>query len=151
MLLDFFTAGPARIKGLLWGAGVLAVVSLSLTGWALLERLTAERLRTELARTIGERDRALDQVKHLNAGIEACNAGVAEAKKAAAGAVDTSRKLLAEARRLTAGSRGQVQRIEDLLRQKPPTRADGTAAGCDDAWTEIERIIAGQKQKARGP
>lgn len=150
MLLDFFAAGPARIKGLLIGAGVLAVVSLSLTGWALLERLTAERLRTELARTLGERDRALDQVKHLNAGIEACNAGVAAAERAASAAIDSSRQLLDEAKRLTAGSRGQVQRIEDLLRQKPPALADGRPAGCDEAWAELERL-AGQKQKARGP
>lgn len=130
-LLDFFAGGTARIQALLVGALAMAAVCLALTAYGLWWRSEAYQAR-------GERDVAIAQARALAAGIEACSAGVAAAQRAALNAVSTGRELLAQAQRLARPAIAEAKRIEELLKQKPPARADGKQAGCDDAWDEIE-------------
>jgi hypothetical protein len=132
-LVSFFAGGAARVQALLIGAMASALVAAALLALALWWRGEAYQAR-------GLRDAALLQAQVLAKGIVSCNAGVAAAEKAAQDAVNTSRKLLAEARRLAKPAIAEVKRIEELLKQKTPTaRADGSPPGCDDAWTAIEK------------
>lgn len=134
MLLDFFAAGPARIKGLLVGALVAGAACLALLVFGLYWRGEAYQAR-------GERDLAIAQGDVLAAGIESCNAGVELAHSVAGAAVDQMRKLVDQARKQAAGARAQVARIEDLLKQPVPA-----GAGCDEAWELLEK-----DWKARAP
>jgi hypothetical protein len=75
-----------------------------------------------------------------------CSAGVDLARETGEAAVRNGAALLAEARRLHGRVPPVVARLEDLLKQKPPARDDGSPADCRDAWLAIER----EEQKAGG-
>lgn len=129
-LLSFFAAGPARIKGLLFGAaGMLAAIVL-VGAYALW-------LRSEVYQVEAERDLARAQIAILSAAVETCNASIDHAKRAADAAVKGTATLLAEARRLKAPARHTVERIEKIIQQPAPP-----GAGCDDAWDAIEKEAA---------
>jgi len=129
--LDFFAAGPARIKWLLIGAGVLAVAVLALIAFGLYWRGEAYQAR-------GERDLALAQISVLSVAVETCSSSVDHAKRAADAAVQGTAALLAEARRLKAPTRHTVERIEKIIREPAPP-----GAGCDEAWSVIEQSARG--------
>lgn len=74
-----------------------------------------------------------DQATVLGSSLKACNASALDARRAADAAIASGQALLAEARRLHAGSRAQVARLEDLLKRPTPA-----GAGCEDAWSVIE-------------
>lgn len=125
-LLSFFTAGPARITGLLYGAaGLLAVVVL-VGGYALW-------LRSEYYQVEAERDLARAQIAVLAAAVETANSSIDHAKRAADAAVKGTAALVAEAKRLKAPTRHTVERIERILKEPAPP-----GAGCDEAWQKIE-------------
>ena len=145
-LLSFFTAGPARIKGLVIGAGVMAIAVLALTSWALLERALrfqaladVERVRTALVR---ERD----QVKVLADAVAACSAGVDQAKRVGEAALAGTAELVAAAKRLKAPPIHTREVIEKII-EKPVTSEQ--AADCNWGWNEIEDEH--RKRKARAP
>ena len=127
-ILDFFTAGPARVKALLVAAMAMAVVGLALTTWALVERVAAVQARAE-------RDRALDQLADVSAAAKACSAGVDQAKRVGEAAVLATAELAAAAKRLKAPAVHTVERIEQILERPAPP-----GAGCDQAWDQIEDI-----------
>jgi len=112
-------------------AGVAAAF-VAVAGWGLYWR--GEYRELKAAQVVLE-----DQVKVLAHGVRACNAGVAQAKETAAGVLVTANKLLLDARRAQQERYDSARRLEKLLRQKPPARADGKPAGCDDAWDLIEK------------
>ena len=145
-LLDFFGAGPARIKGLVIGAGVMAIAVLALTSWALLERALryqaladVERVRTALVR---ERD----QVKVLADAVATCSAGVDAAKRTADAAIAGTNALVAEARRLKAPAVHTREVIERVI-EKPVSPEQ--AGDCNWGWDEIE--AEHRKRKAGAP
>lgn len=137
-LLDFFAAGPARIKGLLIGAMAIGALCLSLAGWAWIEHLGAALARAE-------RDRALDQVAVVSAAAQACTASVDHAKRAGEAAVAASAELLAAARRIKQPAIREVERIERLVKETP--LAPEQAQDCAFGWDLIEE----QHRKAGGP
>jgi hypothetical protein len=127
-LLDFFAAGPARVKGLLVAFLAAVALGLGLTTWALVERLGAVQARAE-------RDRALDQVAVVSAAAKACSASVDHAREVGEAAIAATGELVAAAKRLKAPAVHTVERIEKILEQPAPP-----GAGCDQAWTTIEQI-----------
>ncbi len=135
--LDFISAAPARIASLFYGLLITVALVATVSCVALWYR--GQAIKAE-----GERDLAIAQGNVLAAGIEACNAGVDRAEKAAVLAIDSTRMMLEEARRLHASGASVVKRIEGIMNQPPPTRADGRPAGCDEAWDAIQ-------QNARAP
>lgn len=141
-LLDFFAAGPARIKGLLIGALAIAAAAAALTAWAMLERSWRYQAERDLEKTRGELVAAVDQGKVLAEGVRACNAGVELARRAGEQGKRLGQQLLVEARRLHAGGAQTVQEIEALL-----SRPAKPGATCDDAWRELEQL----HQKVRAP
>jgi hypothetical protein len=125
-LLGFFTAGPARVAGLIYGAGALlaaiAVVGLLALWW-----------RGEMIQARAERDLARAQIAVLAMAVETCNSSVDHAKRAADAAVAGTASLLAEARRLKTPARHTVERIERIIKEPAPPGAD-----CNTAWQRIE-------------
>jgi hypothetical protein len=126
-LLDFFTAGPARVKGLLIAFLALVALGASLACWALLERASAIQARAE-------RDRALDQVAVVSAAAKACSASVDQAREVGEAAIAATGELVAAAKRLAAPAVHTVERIE-----KGPRAPTPPGAGCDQAWDVIEQ------------
>jgi hypothetical protein len=133
--LDFFAAGPARIKALLVGALAMVAVCLTLTAWALLER--AGRLETQVeverARTMLVRER--DQIQVLAAAVGACSAGVELAKQVGDAAIAGTSELVEAARRLKRPAVHTREVIERLI-EKPVTAEQ--ANDCNWGWAEIE-------------
>lgn len=93
----------------------------------------AEGRKRESAKLQPQIDQLRSQATALSAAVNACNAGVDEAKRAGRAAVDLGTQLLAEARKA-----GQAA-------QKAAARSDAIARGpaqpgrdCRDAWAEIE-------------
>lgn len=125
-LLDFFAAGPARVKGLLVGALAVAVLALGLTAWALVER--AGRFQA-----LAERDAARAQEAVLSGALARSNAAVDEAKRVADAAVAGTAQLVAAAKRLHAPEVHTVERIERIIQAPEPAGAD-----CNSAWQAIE-------------
>lgn len=128
LLLDFFTGGPARVKGLLVGALAIAGLGLALLVYALWWRGEALQAR-------GERDLALAQVTVVSSAAKACSDGVDQAKRAGDAAVSASAELVAAAQRLKAPVRVERQTIEHWLEKPTPP-----GAGCDQAWNELELL-----------
>lgn len=142
-LLAFFGAGamsPAillRLKAMLIGAAVLALLCLSLTVWALLER--SGRLSCEV-----ESVKLASQVEILNASIERQNKGIDATVKAGEEARAATRKLIAQANRIAAGNQALIDETRGILSRPPPLRPDGKPSDCNDAWAEIEKRGAGK-------
>lgn len=134
-LLDFFTAGPARVKGLLLASMAIAALCLALTTWALVERLGAVQARAE-------RDRALDQVAVISAAAQACSVAVDHAREVGQAAIAATGELLEAAARISAPAVHTVERIEKILERPSPP-----GAGCDQAWDQIEAL----QRKAGAP
>lgn len=131
-LLDFFGGGPARLQALLIGALVGLVLLTGTAGVALWYRAEAASARAE-------RDIAVAQGTVLAAGVKTCSASVDLAHRVAGEALDAGRALLAEARKLTAGSQAQVLKLDKLLEQPTPL-----GAGCEQAWEEIRKARGAQ-------
>lgn len=127
-LLDFFVAGPARVKGLLVAFLAVVALGLGLMTWALVERVGAVQARAE-------RDRALDQVAVISAAAKACSASVDRAREVGEAAIAGTAQLLAAAKRLSAPAVHTVERIETVLERPTPP-----GAGCDRAWDTIEQV-----------
>ncbi len=125
-ILSFFAAGPARIQALLVGAMAFAITALALLAWGFWWRAEAYQARAE-------RDRERVQVTVLASAVNACNAGVDQAKRVGDAAVATGAELLEAARKLKAPQKHTIERIETVI-ERP--RAPGE--GCDWAWSEIE-------------
>lgn len=127
---------PDQVK-LLIRLGLVALFALACVagGWM----LNGWRLGKEL-------QRLEDQGRVLVVAVNACAASVENGKRAGDAAIATGQQLLDEARRQAIGGRQAVQRIEALIAKKPPARADGKPAGCDEAWDKLE-----MDRKARVP
>lgn len=100
------------------------------TGW----QVNGWRLGAKVAKLETRVVAAVDQGKILAAAVEACNAGVEEARVAGQGARALGAQLLDEARRIGAPARAQADRIEALLKKAPPPGAD-----CGEAWAQIQQ------------
>lgn len=137
-LLNLFgaaTAAPAtllRLKALLIGALVMLAACMALTVWALIERSGRQSCEIERVKLAG-------QVQVLSAAIERQNAGIDVVTKAGAAAQAGVKALLAAADRANASNASLVISVREVLNRPTPIRADGKAAGCEDAWGEIER------------
>lgn len=131
--LGFLLGGPARLYGLAIGALALALTLAGLAAWGLYWRGEAREARAAISVYQAQLAVSADA-------LERCSSSVEEARRVGDAAIAASHKLLAEARRLSAGSRAQAERIEALLRQPVPAKSDGTPAGCEEAWAEIQRL-----------
>lgn len=100
------------------------------TGW----KVNGWRLGVAVAKLETRVVAAVDQGKILAAAVEACSAGVEEARAAGQGARALGARLLEEARRIGAPAKAQADRIEALLKQAPPL-----GAKCGEAWAEIQQ------------
>lgn len=145
-LLNLFTKNPMVM---LYVGLAIAAVSAAAAGSAAWT-INGWRLGTQLEHAEAQRDLALAQGKVLAAATVSCTDSVAVAKKASDGATALGVQLLAEARRLSAGNQGTVNRLEDLLKSPAALRADGKPKGCDDAWDEIEKDYA-KRAAGRAP
>ena len=108
-------------------AGGAAIVLLSLTSWALLERgwrLEAEAKAITLA--------AQGQV--LAESVKECSAGAAHVKDLGDKAVAAVDELLGQARAIATPKWRTVEKIETIIERPAPP-----GAGCDEAWAEIEQ------------
>ena len=135
-LLKIFTGNPLMMVWVALAVFAAGVASGGATAW----KLQGWRLGTELESAKRARDVYKDQAQVLGADVEACNAGVEQAKKKGDLAVGQVRAQLAELKKRHAGKVEEVARLEELL--KNPTPA---GAGCDKAWDAIE---ADQKARA---
>lgn len=137
-LLNLFgaaTAAPAtllRIKALLIGALAMLAACLALTVWALIERSGRQSCEIDSVKLAG-------QVQVLSAAIERQNAGVEALQKAGAAAQAGVKALLAVADKLGKDKASLLIDVREVLNRPTPARADGTPAGCTEAWAEIER------------
>lgn len=122
----------AKLVALAIAAAILAGGGFA-TGWA----VNGWRLGGELERTRSERDLAISTGKQLAEATKACSAGVERVSKLSDDAIGNMRRMLEESRRLHGAAQGQVQRLEDLLKQPTPTGAD-----CNRAWDQIEKAGA---------
>lgn len=145
--LDFIPALGLRAKAGLVAALGLAVLALALTTWALWERAGAAVARAEAIQARAERDRALDQVDVLAASLGRCNKAAEEARRVGDQVVATTAAMLERARKLAAPRQKDIERIETIIERPVPMLADGTPAGCDAAWAELEAMHG----KARAP
>jgi hypothetical protein len=125
-LLELLGASPARLQALLVAALAMLVVILALLIYGLWWRGQALQAR-------GERDSARDQVVVVSAAAEACSESVARAKAIAGAELAAAHRALEDFRRLHAGQRAAVARLEGLLERPAPA-----GAGCDAAWAAIE-------------
>ncbi len=125
-LISFFLAGPARVQALLGGAAVLALGVAVLLTFGLWWRGEAYQAR-------GERDVAIAQARVLSGSLQACNAGVDQAKAAGDRALADMAELLAKARKV-AGKRVRViERIEKIIHEPAKPGED-----CNWAWERLE-------------
>jgi hypothetical protein len=134
-LLDFFTGGTGRIQALLYAAAAMLVVSLSLTAWALVERVSAVQARAE-------RDHALDQVAVISAAAKACTTSVDHAGAVGQATIKAVEELQAAAARLAVPPKTIVQRTETIIQHLTPE----LAGDCNAAWAKLE-----QDRKAATP
>jgi hypothetical protein len=125
-LLELLGASPARLQALLVAALAMLVVILALLIYGLWWRGQALQAR-------GERDSARDQVAVVSAAAEACSESVARARAIAGAELAAAHRALEDFRRLHAGQRAAVARLEGLLERPAPP-----GAGCDAAWAAIE-------------
>lgn len=132
-MIDFFLAGPLRVKALLIVIPILLAGAGGLFTWGLYWRGEAREALVTVA--ILEA-----QGKILSEATRACSEGVAEASRVGRVATEHTRSLLGEARRLAAAKAPSLAQIEDLLRKPPTRREDGTPVDCRDAWQQIEAI-----------
>lgn len=132
-LVAFFS-GPARLKGLIAGAGVALVACLGLAAHG-------QYWRAEAKQAALERDLALAQAQVLSGSLAACNAGVDRSKAVGDAAIAAMGEMLAKARKLALPREKTIERIETVIHQAPKP-----GEGCDWAWGEIERE---QREKPR--
>jgi hypothetical protein len=122
-ILAFFGTGPARLKALLIGAAALAVLCLSLTTWALLERSGRLSCAAEAAKLEG-------QISVLSATVETQNTAIAGWKKAA----EVQQAKGADARKaadqFVARVRPELERLLGLM------KGGGT---CPEAVAEVRK------------
>lgn len=136
ILLAFFGVSPAaatRFLALLIGTAIAIAVA-GATGFAAGWKVNGWRLGVAVAKLETRVVAAVDQGKILAAAVEACSAGVEEARVAGQGARALGAQLLDEARRIGAPARAQADRIEALLKKAPPP-----GAKCGEAWAEIQQ------------
>jgi hypothetical protein len=125
-LIELLGASPARLQALLVAALAMLVVILALVVYGLWWRGQALEAR-------GERDSARDQVAVVSAAAEACSESVTRARAIAGAELAAAHRALEDFRRLHAGQRAAVARLEGLLARPAPS-----GAGCDAAWAAIE-------------
>jgi hypothetical protein len=125
-LLELLGGSAARLEALLFAALAMLVVILALLIYGLWWRGQALQAR-------GERDSARDQVVVVAAAAEACSESVARAKAIAGEQLAAAHRALEDFRRLHAGQRAAVARLEGLLERPAPA-----GSGCDAAWAAIE-------------
>lgn len=139
-LLSFFS-GPAQLKALLLGAGVCVLACLSLLTYALWWRGEAFEARAALEKAHAERDLAIAQGRVLAGGLQACNAGVDQAKQISDAAIVAMGELLDKARKLAGPREKTIERIETVIHQAPQP-----GEGCDWAWDKLEADHRGRPQ-----
>jgi hypothetical protein len=131
-IIDFFAGGALRLKALLIGALLMLAACLGLTVWALIERsgkLSAEKDLAVSAAQIGV----------LSASLNRQNASIEAVRSAGAAATAGARELVAAAKLANANNASLVLSVREVLNRPAPTKPDGTTAGCEDAWRDIER------------
>lgn len=134
-LLTFFAA-PARLKGLVIAAGIMLLVALALTTWALLERtarlsckVDVVELRGEVARLNGQIDVLADKIATQNEAIEAWKAA-ADARKAFALAAGAAAEKVAQ------GLQPELERLGAKIAEQA---AAGAAKSCAEAAAEVRK------------
>lgn len=118
----------------MWAVYAIAAAGIYLAGFGTGWQVNGWRLGTKVANLETRLVAAVDQGKILAAAVDACSAGVDEARRAGQGARDLGEQLLAEAQRIGAPAKRQAERIEALLTKTPPP-----GAKCADAWGQIEQ------------
>lgn len=132
-LLGFFGT-PLRLKALLIGAAVMALVCLSLLTWALWERSSRLSLEVEAVTLRG-------QNKVLADSLGRCNAGVENAAKVGAAAVIETRRLVGLAQTAFAKNAALRDDIRGIVNKPAPVRSDGKPKDCADAMAEIRKKV----------
>lgn len=143
-LLEYFTAGPARIQALLYAALAMLVVVLALVVYGEYWRAQAWKARDQVDQVKQQLIASIDQEKVLAQSLATCNAGVEASAKAATAALAAAAKAQALAELLAAAHEQTSARLEDALRRKPPS----PGAGCKEARAEIAAARAARKAGA---
>lgn len=132
-LLGFFGT-PLRLKALLIGAGVMALVCMSLLTWALWERSSRLSLEVEAVTLRGQNQVLADSLGRCNAGVEAT-------AKAGTAALADMKRLVALAEREAARTAALRTEIKGIVNRPAPKRADGKPKDCTDAMSEIRQKV----------
>lgn len=132
-LLGFFGT-PLRLKALLIGAAVMALVCMTLLVWALWERSSRLSLEVEAVTLRGQNQVLADSLGRCNAGVEA-------AAKAGTAALADMKRLVAIAEKAAERTAALRNEIKGIVNRPAPKRADGKPKDCTDAMSEIRQKV----------
>lgn len=125
---------PARLQGLIIAAGVMIVMMMSLTIWALWEQSGRHQAETEAATMKAQSQALADSLGRCNAGVEA-------AAKAGQLAVGETRRLLGMAETALLKTAALREEARAIVGKPAPVRADGKIKDCSDALAEIRKRV----------
>lgn len=123
-----------RLKALIIGAGVLLVLFLGMTTWALFERAGRMSLKVEVVTLKAQRDVLADSLGRCNTRIE--NAG-----KAGEAAVAETKRLLSMVEIGLVRMAAMRDEARAIVSKPPPVRPDGKPKDCTDALGEIRQKV----------